>query len=512
MQFSDIRDRIRRYNSTSLLRIGSNECWRNWEAESSSPLEWTRLNASRNYTIRILLLASAGNPHRRRHITDREFYGLIQDYYRWEGHTLTDDNILEEEANSLLASIRAWEKSNETSVRNWSLSLSEALGRHITRHQMAGLFVQRLIAFQCAGFGHPNARLQRTVKLIELLNDRSDHKFSEIFACRFGLDITVYFRLFYVCLSLFNGHSGIRGFSDLSRFPDIEPLRELGITADRLKSFIHFNSALFASRSDGSFRSRVQQTFDNIPEHYQPFFYNHFLEKPFVRLSDKDFWLPDPLSLAESCWNQVRSLASSNFNASELSHMLSKAFEDYLENTLLPIFSPLSFTRIPEILNPSSRQDKRCDFLIETSESYILVECKTCVMGPETGAYFQADKVADLWCRIHSALEQVASTVEAYNLRDKPVIPLVLTFYDCIDASIVFGEAVRQTDYCTRMKIGIPPIVYSIHEFEHWTHDRSLDNWSRLKLADRDSPSSSLSVKPDNRGHDYRHLDSIPIL
>jgi hypothetical protein len=514
MQFSDIRDRIRRFNSTSVLQIGSNACWQSWEADSSSSSDWTRFNASRNYVIRIILLASAGNPHRHRHINEREYNNLVQDYYSWKGHTVMNDTILEEEATSLLASIQSWEENHDESVRNWSLSLSEVLGRCITRRHMAGLFMQRLVAFQCAGFGHPNARLQRTVKLIELMDNRSNQRFTKIFSCQAKMDTKVYFRQFYACLALFDGGSGSRsrGFADLSRFPHIECLQELGITADSLKSFIRLNSALYSSQSDDSFRTRVQQDLANVPEHYQPFFYNHLLAKPFIRLTDQAYWLPDPLSLAESCWNQVRVLAVNGFAASELSHILSKSFEDYLEQVLLPILSPSSFERIQEIRNPNSRQDKRCDFLIKTRESYILVECKTCVMGPETGTYFQADKVADLWCRIHSALEQVASTVEAFGLRDKPVIPLILTFYDSIDASIMFSETAKQTDYCARMGLGIPPIVYSIHEFEHWTHDRSLDNWSELKLAERDSSASSFLVKPDNRGHGYMHLNSALIL
>ncbi|WP_180975366.1 hypothetical protein [Fischerella thermalis] len=130
-------------------------------------------------------------------------------------------------------------------------------------------------------------------------------------------------------------------------------------------------------------------------------------------------------------------------------------------------------------------------------------------MHSDTSAYFQADKLADLWCRIHSALEQIVITVEALNLRDKPVIPLILTFYDSIAASTVFEEIVKQTNYCFLMRLNMPPIVYSLHEFEHWISDRSLDNWSELILAKQNAHSP---VMPDNRGHNYGHLNDISIL
>ena len=197
---------------------------------------------------------------------------------------------------------------------------------------------------------------------------------------------------------------------------------------ENIKAFVRQNSTLFSSRSDTSFRSKIDQTLNRVSEYYQPLFYNQLLEIPFVELSDKKFCLPDPFSFTEACWNQVRSLVSKDDHGNKLGQLLSRALEDYLEAILLPFICPSSFERISEVKNPNSSKDKRADFLVKTPKSDILIECRSCVMNSDTSAYFQADKLADLWCRIHSALEQIAITVEALDLRDKPVIPLNLSF------------------------------------------------------------------------------------
>ena len=46
----------------------------------------------------------------------------------------------------------------------------------------------------------------------------------------------------------------------------------------------------------------------------------------------------------------------------------------------------------------------------------------------------------------------------------------------------------------------MPPIIYSLHEFEHWISNRSLDNWSELILA---TQNVYAPVMPDNLGHNY---------
>jgi hypothetical protein len=508
--FSELREFIRRYNSTSVLEIGTDKCWQKWGIQYSNPLDWVHDNTERNYAVRIMLLASAGNPHRSENINTQGFDNLINAYHNWGGHTISDKHILEEEVEILLSSILQWEKDHEREVRNWSLKLSEILDSEVIRAHVAGLFVQRLGAFQNAGFGHPASRINRTIKFIELLDNRSDKEFSDHFSNHIGLTPGNYFRQFLACLALFGWLSGKRGFCNFSRLPDIDDrLHESGITPANLKLFVQQNSVLFSAQTDTSFRSKITQTLDSVPDYYQPLFYNHFLEIPFVELKNEEFCLPDPFSFTESCWNQVRGLVSKSSYEGQLRHLLSCAFEDYLKNVLFPFVCPASFERILEVENPSFSRDKRADFLIKTQNSYIVIECKSCVMHSDTSAYFQADKLADLWSRIHSACEQIGITVKALNLSDKPVIPLILTFYDSIAASTVFEEMVKKTDYCSRMGLSMPPIVHSLHEFEHWISDRSLNNWSELILA-KQNPHSS--VKPDSGGHNYGHLNDVSIL
>ncbi|MEH2400354.1 hypothetical protein [Nostoc sp.] len=508
--FSELREFIRRYNSTSILEIGANKCWQKWETKYSDPLDWVLSNTERNYAVRLMLLASAGNPHRHRDISVETFDSLINAYHSWEHHTISDKRILDKEAEALLSSIQKWEIDNEKIVRNWSFKLSSILDLEVIRTHVTGLFLQRVVAFQYAGFGYLVARIHRTIKFIELLEKHSNHKFSDDFLKRAKLSPTNYFKQIIACLSLFGNFSNRKGFCDFSKLPDIDDeVQKLGINPETLQIIVKQNSEPFSSQADNSFRNRINQTLNSVPDYYQPLFYNYFIEIPFIKLNNERFCLPDPISFTESCWNQIRGLVFEDSTRKRLEGLLSRSFEDYLENTLIPFIIPNSFQRIPEVKKSTSSKDKRADFLIETSSSYIVLECKSSIMSAETSAYFHADKLADIWCRIHSAFEQIGNTVEALNLHDKPVIPLILTFYDSIAASTVFEEMVKQTDYCSRMELNIPPIVYSLHEFEHWISDRSLNNWAELILSKQNASSP---IQRDKKGHNYGHLKNISII
>lgn len=500
--FSELRDFIRRYNSTSVLEVGTKKCWQKWETQPLSPLDWLADNIERNYTIRLMLLASAGKPHRHKNIDIEIFDALVNAYHSYNGHTISDQLILDEEAKVLLISIQKWEFDNEKQVRNRLLKLSDVLDLEVLRAHMSLLFVQRLVAFQNAGFGKPISRICRTIKLVELLDKKSNKGFSGKFLACLGLSPENYFKQFIACLSLFSQPFGKRGFYNFSRIPSMnidDKLQKIGITPESIKLFVRQNSNTFSGKSKNSFRNKVTRNFNSVPDYYRPLFYNYFLETPFVELNNEEFCLPDPSSFTESCWNQISSFVDN----------LGHVFEDYLENVLFPCVCPTSFERIPVVVNPNSRKDKRADFLIRTLNSYIIVECKSSVMSSDTSAYFQADKISELWYRIHSAFEQIVATVEALNLHDKPVIPLVLTFYDSVAASTVFEEIVKQTDYCSRMGLNMPPVVRSLHEFEHFISDRSLDNWAELTLSSQNQFSP---LKPDQKGHNYEHLNDVSIL
>ena len=507
--FSELREFIRRYNSTSVLEIGAKRCWQIWEAKALSSSDWVSSNAERNYAIRLILLSSKGNPHRQGKIDVQRFDELINVYHNWDKHTISDKEFLKREAILLYNLIEQWEHNNSNTVRNWSLKLSSTLNLKAIRANIYGLFLQRIGAFQNSGFGSPTSRIERTIKLVKLLDDQSENNFSNSFSRSSELSPEIYFKFFLVCLHSFSCSSTKKGFCNLSELLEIDSeLWKSGITSENLKLFIRKNSLPFCSQADASFRSRVSSSLSNTSDFYQPFFYNHLLEVPLIELTGEKFCMPDPFSFTESCWNRIASVVSENRQVKKkLGNLLSKAFESYLEKILFSSICADSFQKISEVKCPSSKKDKRADFLIETKTAYIVIECKNSVMSSDTSSCFQAEKVADLWCRIHSACEQISATVEAFQIYDKPVIPLVLVFYDSIAASIVFKEIVKGADYCSLLNLSMPPVVYSIHEFEHLISHRSLNNWSELILSGQDGSSS---IPPDNKGHNYEHLrDSL---
>ena len=285
--FSELREFIRRYNSTSVLQVGTERCWQKWGINYSNPLDWLNDNIERNYAVRLMLLASAGNPHRRENISVQEFDNLINAYHNWKGHTISDKHILEEEAKILSSSILQWELDNKKAVRNWSLKLSSILDLEVIRAHIASLFVQRMGAFQNAGFGHPASRIERTIRLTELLDNLSNKEFSDKFSTHIGLTPANYFSQFLTCLGIFGWFFERRGFCDFSQLPSIyDQLQKSGITPENLKVFIRRNSALFSAQTDTSFRKKISQTLNNVPDFYQPLFYNSFLEVPFINSPD----------------------------------------------------------------------------------------------------------------------------------------------------------------------------------------------------------------------------------
>jgi hypothetical protein len=118
--------------------------------------------------------------------------------------------------------------------------------------------------------------------------------------------------------------------------------------------------------------------------------------------------------------------------------------------------------------------------------------------------------------RFHEATEQISATVRAYNLKDKPVIPLVLSFYDAIRPSQMFEFMIEETNYCSELGLTMPPVIRSLHEFEYFTENRSLENWAELIICQAKQPRfvppdergqpQPHPVPRDNRGHEYKHL------
>ena len=500
--FAELQDLIRSYNSKSILEIGTRICWKVfYNQNNSDPLILD--NAKRGYAIRIMLLASMGNPHRRKNIDEKTFHTYIDDYYNFGNHTIAYPNVLDQEAETIFRCIQNWEVKNKSKVRNWLLKLSDIFDTSAIRQYTPVLFMQRQAAFQNEGFGQSIYRVHRTIKFIELLESRCNENFREKFFKSTGLSLEIYFKQFLGCIGLF---TKMNGYCDFSQFPDID-IPEYGITNETLKLFIQQNSVPFHSKYETSFSSKVSKKLQNTSEFYKPFFYNFFLEKPLVEFSQDKFYLPDPFSFIESCWNQIESLVLKNWTEKERGKILSSSFEEYLEKVLLP-FIAQSFNKIPEVENSKDPSDKRADFLIELSQFYIVLECKNSLMSLDTSKYFDPEGIAELWCRTHLAVEQIAATVKALDIKDKPVIPLVLTFYDSIASSALLTAMIKNSDYCGRMDLKIPPIVYSLHEFEHKIVNRSLDNWAELILQTHNNP----DVEPDNQGHNYQHLEDIQLL
>ncbi|MDF5731960.1 MAG: hypothetical protein PUP92_29145 [Rhizonema sp. PD38] len=116
--FTELQNSIRTYNSNSILDIGTRICLQISETQYSEPLIWLQDNAKRNYTVRIILLASAGNPYRRKNINFSEFNNLINVYFSWKQHTIANPHILTQEAEAIFESIQKWESKNVKKVRN----------------------------------------------------------------------------------------------------------------------------------------------------------------------------------------------------------------------------------------------------------------------------------------------------------------------------------------------------------------------------------------------------------
>ncbi len=185
---------------------------------------------------------------------------------------------------------------------------------------------------------------------------------------------------------------------------------------------------------------------------------------------------------------------------------------------LLPHIAPEGFQKLDEI-DLDHTATKRADFLISLPSAYIIIECKVSLMSPNVSTSFEPEGVAKLYLKFHNAIEQISATVKVLKLIDKPVIPLVLSFFDAITASITFECMVKETNYCLALGLTIPPIIHSLHEFEHWTCNRSLENWAQLKMLQAKEPClvsqnkqelfQLPAIQPDDKGHNYEHIKKV---
>lgn len=502
----ELREYLRRYNSNSFVEVGTSVCWQEWQngGPRISRLGRVKKNSRRNYALRLILLASAGNPYRNQAITFQEFESLIDVLSNFANHTISDKTLLDTEAEYIFNDLHTWERENYKTVRNWKLLLSDIFTKELIRKNGGHLFLQRQALFQNSGFWTPLAlvqlaRVQRTMKVFEILNS-IDLNTINFFESSTKLNHEFYFVQFMSSIGCFL-KTRFRGVLDFKKSIDFDDeLKSKGYTEENLRIFVRLNSRVFSSSDRDSFRNIVTERLNNTSEVYHPFFYNSFLDYPFIDLGQDKYCLPDACSLMESSWNIICKHLPSN-------KILDQAFEQYLANVLLPIIAPNCFEKIREVENPQSSDDKRADFLITLPNVYIIIECKNSLMSSDTSVCFNPKGLASLWGRIHGATEQISSTIKALKLKDKPVIPLILTFYDALLASNVFESIVKSTDYCDHLNLSMPPIVRSLHEFEDRIYDRSLENWAESMLPKQ----SDSSIKPDNQGHNYRHLKDIII-
>jgi hypothetical protein len=191
--FAELQDSIWIYNSKSILEIGTRICYEIFYSQNNSdPLIWLLDNTKRGYAIRIILLASMGNPHRRKSISEKTFYTYIDNYYNFEGHTIAYPNFLYQEAEIIFRCIQNWEVENKSKVRNWLLKLSDIFDTRVISQYMLVLFLQRQVAFQNEGLGQTIYRVHRTIKFIELLEGRCNENFRGNFLKSTGLILQIH--------------------------------------------------------------------------------------------------------------------------------------------------------------------------------------------------------------------------------------------------------------------------------------------------------------------------------
>jgi hypothetical protein len=373
MEFKSIkefREYLRRYNSNSFVEVGTSVCWQEWQngGPRISRLGRVKKNYRRNYALRLILLASAGNPYRNQAITFQEFESLIDVLFNFANHTISDKTLLDTEAEYIFNDLHTWERENYKTVRNWKLLLSDIFTKELIRKNGGHLFLQRQALCQNSGFWTPLAlvqlaRVQRTMKVFEILNS-IDLNTINFFESSTKLNHEFYFVQFMSSIGCFL-KTRFRGVLDFKKSIDFDDeLKSKGYTEENLRIFVRLNSRVFSSSDRDSFRNIVTERLNNTSEVYHPFFYNSFLDYPFIDLGQDKYCLPDACSLMESSWNITCKHLPSN-------KILDQAFEQYLANVLLPIIAPNCFEKIREVENPQSSDDKRADFLITELPPYI---------------------------------------------------------------------------------------------------------------------------------------------
>ncbi|MDB9426712.1 hypothetical protein PN437_17775 [Microcystis aeruginosa CS-564/01] len=239
----ELREYLRRYNSNSFVEVGTSVCWQEWQngGPRISPLEQAIKNSRRNYALRLILLASAGNPYRNQAITFQEFESLIDVLFNCPNHTISAKTLLDTEAEYTFNYLHTWEQGNDKTVRNWKLLLSDIFTKELIRKNGGHLFLQRQALFQNSGFGNPLARVQRTMKVFEILNS-IDLNTIKFFESSTKLNHEFYFVQFMSSIGCFL-KTRFRGVLDFKKSIDFDDeLKSKGYTEENLRIFVRFHA------------------------------------------------------------------------------------------------------------------------------------------------------------------------------------------------------------------------------------------------------------------------------
>lgn len=158
-----------------------------------------------------------------------------------------------------------------------------------------------------------------------------------------------------------------------------------------------------------------------------------FRERPLLEIRPQVHVVVSPDWVAERCGEGVRELLDGLDHAT-LSNELGASFESYVEKTIRE--APGVIRVIPERELRSAASGRICDFLVETQEAILLVECKVgrqSVIEVSEEAVYQTDTR-----RLADATNQLAET--AISLQDaevrrainlelwaRPILPMVIT-------------------------------------------------------------------------------------
>lgn len=426
MHYDNYVEKIRRFKQDDTLLCATESLWKVWhyENEKLTKKQKHELILVRAYAPRVLCIAAAtSNDHRSLSPQLKDILNLSRFHLEID-ETISDKDFIASEVEILAKAISGSELAKYNIPEN------------LIHSCVTSLFFQRLVRSQWDSAAYSMRHVFRSWLIYQHLDCRMGGKASKSIRTLFNQDPIDAFRsalCTYFMASDDNNGKKLKGIFDLNKSNvELEIEKKFKIDRETIRQM-----AANLAREIDTYRKWHDEEVLALPEVYRKYAPLPLYKSPLFPAEEiwtgkprgtmqNIFLCPSPHILLASLSDLFFRELSANPQLAlgvNASIELGYAGEDYLEQTLPVILPNAKITRL------QSNNDKTADFIVETEETFFVIETKKCLGGAEAKTIARPIDVVSVWCRLLESYEQCSATIQRdlkTQIDKKPIIALIV--------------------------------------------------------------------------------------